>query len=125
MHVHIDQARRDDQTTRVNLFNFGFRTSDFGFGRDDFSITDVEIGNSIPLVCRIDDPAVSNDGRVHVRGAHACSVLVAESCGDELLSDFAAMSGCCPDVKVRDRKMRSPALRMSALPRRAIAGVLT
>jgi hypothetical protein len=52
-------------------------------------------------------------------------VLVAASCGDELLSDFAAMSDFSVDVKVRDRKMRSPALRMSALPRRAIASVLT
>jgi len=41
------------------------------------------------------------------------------------LSDFAAISDWCPDVKVRDRTMRSPALRMSALPRRVIAGVLT
>ena len=76
----------------------------------------------ISLVRGIDHATVSNDGRAHVREAHACSVLVAASCGDELLSDFAAISDCCPDVKVRDRKMRSPALRMSALPRRAIAG---
>ena len=40
------------------------------------------------------------------------------------LSDFTAMSDCCADVKVRDRKMRSPALRMSALPRRAVASSL-
>src|SRR4029077_15620932 len=125
VHVHVDQASRDDQPTRVNLFNFGFRTSNFGLGPDDFSISDVNIGNSIPLVCGIDHATVADDGRAHVRGANACSVLVAASCGDELLSDIAAMSDCCPDAKVRDRKMRSPALKMSAPPRRAIASVLT
>src|SRR4029077_19684734 len=125
MHMHVNQPWRYGQSARVNLFNFGFRTSNFGFGRDDFSISNVEIGDFIPLVRGIDHPPVANDGRAHVRGAHACSVLVAAFCGDKLLSDFAAISDCCPDVKVRDRKMRSPALRMSALPRRAVASVLT
>ena len=84
--------------SRVNLFNFGFQISDFGFGADDLSVGDVKIGDFISFVCGIDDPTVANDNRVHVWGAHACSVLVAAFCGDELLSDFAAISDCCPDM---------------------------
>ncbi|PYJ27930.1 MAG: hypothetical protein DME90_09055, partial [Verrucomicrobia bacterium] len=69
---------------------FGFLISDFGFGGDDFSASDAKVSNFISLVCGIDHASVANDRRAHVWGAHACSVLVAASCGDELFSDFAA-----------------------------------
>src|SRR5262245_65296948 len=121
MHMHIDQTGRDDQSASVDLFNFGFRTSNFGFGAKNFSAGDVEIADFIPLIGRVDHAAVANNRGAHVWGAHACSVLFAASCGDELLSDFAVMSDCCPDVRVRDRKMRSPALGMSALHNRTLA----
>jgi hypothetical protein len=38
---------------------------------------------------------------------------------------LATISDCWADVKVRDRKMRSSALRMSALPRGAFTGLVT
>jgi len=65
-----------------------------GFRRDDFSISDVQISDLVPFVCGIDDAAVPDDGGVHVRGAHACSVLVAAFCGDELFSDVTVMPDC-------------------------------
>ena len=72
MHVDVDQTWRDDQTSRVNLFNFRFPAaagellSDFGFRADDFSVNDVKIGNLVPFICRIDDAAAANDDRAHV-----------------------------------------------------------
>ena len=65
MHMHVDQTGRNDQTFRVNLFNFGFWISDFGFRAGDFSIRDVKIGDFIPLICGIDNPAVPNNCGVH------------------------------------------------------------
>src|SRR5262249_24598660 len=98
--------------------------SDFGFARNDFSVGDVNISDFITFIRGIEHATVANDCGVHVRGAHACSVLVAAFCGDELLSDFTAICDCSHDVQVRDRKMRSQALKMSALLRDAIATVL-
>src|SRR6266403_2181570 len=72
MHVDVDQTWRDDQTSRVNLFNFRFPAaagellSDFGFRADDFSVNDVKIGNLVPFICRIDEAAAANDDRAHV-----------------------------------------------------------
>jgi hypothetical protein len=64
--MQVDQARRHDQPTRVNVFNFGFRIPYFGFGRDDFAISDVKIGNLVPLIRGIDHTPVANDDRAHV-----------------------------------------------------------
>src|SRR6478736_9085428 len=49
-------------------------------------------------------------------GAHACSVLVAAFCGDGLFRECDSICDNRQDKEVRDRRMRSPALRMSALP---------
>src|SRR5205085_6110173 len=65
MHVHVDQARRDDQSLRVDLSNFGFRISDFGFGGDDLSIAEVDVADLIPLVCGVDYSSVANNHSAH------------------------------------------------------------
>src|SRR5437763_15219530 len=65
MHVHVDQARRDDQSLRVDLSNFGFRISDFGFGGDDLSIADVDVADLIPLICGVDYSSVANNHSAH------------------------------------------------------------
>src|SRR5262249_24786204 len=64
MHMQVDEARRDDQPTGVNFFNLGFRTSNFGFRAQDFSVGDVKISNFIPVIRRIDHTTVPNDGGV-------------------------------------------------------------
>ncbi len=54
-------------------------------------------------------------------GAHACSVLVAAFCSDELF--FNHNITCCRRLaadEVRDRKMRSPARYKRALPGRRL-----
>lgn len=118
MHVHVDQAGGDDQPMRVNFFNFGFRSLNFGFGRDDFFISDINVGKFIPFIRGIDHATVANDRGVHVRGAHACSVLVAAFCGGELLPHlFDAPVLLEPCREVREGRMPSPARRMRALPR--------
>src|SRR5213082_1824647 len=58
MHVHVDQARRDDQSLRVALSNFGF-------GGDDLSIADVDVADLIPLVCGVDYSSVANNHSAH------------------------------------------------------------
>ncbi len=69
--MHVDQTGRNDQTLRVNLFNFRFPAAagqlraNFGFRADDLSIRDVKIGDFIPLVCGIDNSTVSNDCGAH------------------------------------------------------------
>jgi hypothetical protein len=49
-------------------------------------------------------------------GAHACSVLVAAFCGDELSVWRRHEIDCQRLERVRDRRMRSPALGTSAFP---------
>jgi hypothetical protein len=74
VYVHVDQTGGDDEIARINLVNFGLRTSDFGFRRDDLSVFDKKISNSIATVRWIDDTAVANDGRAHFWGAQAASL---------------------------------------------------
>ena len=83
------------------------------------------IVNFISLIHRIVHVGCCRCGCAHAQGAHAFSVLVAAFCGDELLSDSVPTFDQCADAKVRDRKMRSPALRMSTLPGGAFTGLIT
>src|SRR5262249_10453908 len=101
-----------------------FGNPEFRFRRNDFSIGDVNISGFIPFIRGIDHATVANDGGVHIRGAHRCSVLVPSFCGDKLLSAIAALSDCCPAVRLRDCRMQPAALRMSVMPGFALTSFL-
>src|SRR5438270_1997229 len=110
--MHVNSAGRDDQPTCVNFLNFGSRTLDSGFGADDFSVGDVNIGKFIPLIRRVDHTAVANDGRAHIWMAHASGVLVLASRRNNLLPSIATL--CSAEFQ---KKFASA--RTRALPRRA------
>ena len=56
MNVEVDEARRDDQASAVNLRDFGFQISEFGWFRD-ATIDNEQVANFVAAVCGIDDAA--------------------------------------------------------------------
>ncbi len=65
MDVHVDQARGNDESTRVDLLDCGFLIADCGL-LSDAPVRNYEIANFIAIIRRIDDPSIANDGRAHV-----------------------------------------------------------
>ncbi len=70
--MDIDETRTNDQPSCIDLFNFGFRISDFGFFTDP-AIDNPNVIHFIPPVSRIDDPSVANQ-RFHGRAIPAAEI---------------------------------------------------
>jgi hypothetical protein len=68
MNMDIDQTWRDDEIACVNLIDFGFRISDFGFFCNP-AIDDKKVADFIPLVRGIDDAPVPDK-----RGTHGVAI---------------------------------------------------
>ena len=64
MDMYVDQTGRHDQTTGVNLFNFGLGTANCGLRRN-FSVDNQNVGDFVPFVGGIDDAAVADNRCAH------------------------------------------------------------